>query len=280
MSELALTYGGFAAFALLATLAQNATGFAFTLVLLGLSGVQGRVPLADAANAASLLTLAQAGLQVASARRAAALHGTATAPATPPEGAGPTGRWLGPLLVGSVPGLLAGVGLLAVLGGRAQPLLLGGLGAVVLACAVRMARPLPRSAQLSSTPVLCATGALSGLLGGLFATAGPPLVLQMYRQPLPFQVLRRGLLQVFALQAALRLALVAASGGLHPAGFWLASAALPAVAGAQLLSQRGGWPREAAQVRGLVVALLVATGVSLGWRAAGGVAQALAVAAG
>lgn len=249
MPDLALTLAAFAGFAALATLAQNATGFAFSLVLLGLSGLTGQVPLADAANAASLLTLWQALLQR-----------VADPPAAPGDAPGP---WLWPLLIGSLPGLAVGVALLAWLSAQALPWLQALLGAVVLVSAVRMARPRPRRRQLSSWRALWATGALSGLLGGLFATAGPPLVLQMYRQPLPLAALRRGLLQVFALQAGLRLGLVLWSGGLHWPAAWLALAAMPAVAGTQWLG-RWAWPRVPdARARHGVVALLALTGAAL-----------------
>jgi hypothetical protein len=245
MTDLALTYGSFAVFAALAALAQNATGFAFSLVLLGGVDLIGRVGLADAANAAMLLTLVQAIQQRRSWR--------ATGPVD----------WLRPVLWGSLPGLLAGVALLACLQAAAVSVLQGLFGLVVLACAVQMRRPPRQLAQPSSRTVFWTTGLLSGLLGGLFASAGPPLVLQMHRQPVPFELVRPGLLLTFSVQAALRLPLVFLSGGLHVRSFALAVAALPAMALAEWLRRRGHMPRDPARLRLAVMLLLGLTGSSL-----------------
>lgn len=53
-------------------------------------------------------------------------------------------------------------------------------------------------------------------MGGLFSTAGPPLVYHLYRQPLPVAVIRETLVAVFGINAVLRLALVAGSGNIRP----------------------------------------------------------------
>jgi hypothetical protein len=49
-------------------------------------------------------------------------------------------------------------------------------------------------------------------MGGLFSTAGPPLVYHFYRLPLPYRTIRETLVAVFAINAIFRPVLVVESG--------------------------------------------------------------------
>jgi len=93
------------------------------------------------------------------------------------------------------------------------------LGLVIIGSSLQLAvspAPLP---ERSSPQSFAFFGAVAGLMGGLFSTAGPPLVYHLYRQPLPLARIRETLVAVFALNAALRLGIVAASAGLPRDGF-------------------------------------------------------------
>ncbi|MGQ3213505.1 TSUP family transporter [Shinella sp.] len=106
-------------------------------------------------------------------------------------------------------------------------------------------------------------GALGGLMGGLFSTAGPPLVFQFYRQPLPHRVVRETLVAIFSLNSLFRLGLVAAHGDWQPHTLLWAAAGLPAVLASIYLARR--WPPafSARTPRLAAFVLLVLSGASL-----------------
>jgi uncharacterized membrane protein YfcA len=245
MSQLALACLPFAACAALATMAQNLTGFAFALVLLGLVALFDLVPLADAADASSMLTLVHAAIHFGR------------------NGLTPQWRVVRPVLWATPVGVAAGVFLLAWLSAGALSTLRGVLGLVIVASAIVLVSNARRRKVASGTAPSAIAGAVSGLMGGLFASPGPPLVYHLYRQPLDPAVVRQCLLLVFAANAALRLLLVGFAGRLSLAAVVLAVAAAPAVAGANLWHERSPRVGEGARLRLLVAALLVATGAIL-----------------
>ncbi|MBL8353087.1 MAG: TSUP family transporter [Burkholderiaceae bacterium] len=245
MGQLALACLPFAACAALATVAQNLTGFAFALVLLGLVGLFDLVPLADAADASSMLTLVHAAIHFG--------------------GSGLTPHWrvMRPVLWTTPLGVAAGVFLLAWLSSGALSTLRAVLGLVIVVSAIVLVTNARRRDIVSGPTPFAIAGAVSGLMGGLFASPGPPLVYHMYRQPLEPSVVRQCLLLVFAANAALRLLMVGFAGRLSLDAVVLALAAAPAVAGANLWLRRSVRVDHGATLRVLVAALLVAAGAIL-----------------
>lgn len=204
----------------LATYAQNLTGFAFSLILLGLVSVFHVASVSDAANAAMVLTLANAWTYFRAR------------PGVVPW------QLMRPALNGSTVGVLAGLMLLAWLSGGAVDWLRGLLGVSILGCALLLmlqARPLPAMSGRASFSVI---GALSGLLGGLFSSSGPPIVFHMYRQPLDRELVRRGLLLMFAFNSLVRLVVVLATGHFSARSALLAGCAVPVVYGVTRLHHR------------------------------------------
>lgn len=235
----------FIAVVALAGYVQNVTGFAFGLVLLGLVGLFELAPLADATIAVSVVALANAALL---GRRGLARLDRAT---------------LAPTLAGSTLGVLAGVMLLGWLSDQvAGPLRLL-LGLTIVVCAlllVAQARPL---AQPSSRAAFAAAGLASGVLGGLFATGGPPLVYHYYRQPLDLNHIRNALVVVFAASAVIRLLMLGGSGRIGGHAVLMSLEALPVVLLLGWAARR--WPptsSKQAVTRGVAV-LLVLTGLGL-----------------
>ena len=136
----------------LATYAQNLTGFAFSLILLGLVSVFDIASVNDAANAATVLSLINAWTYFR---------------ARP----GPV-PWqlMKPALNGSTVGVIVGLMLLVWLSGSAVSWLRGLLGVSILICAVLLllqGKPLPAVSGRTSFALI---GGLSGVLGGLFST--------------------------------------------------------------------------------------------------------------
>lgn len=238
-------FAGFLLCVALASYAQNITGFALALILLGLTSLLELAPLADAANVATVLSIASASIVLRGARR------------------GVDWAVWRPTALGSVFGTVAGVVLLAWLSTNVLMLLRLLLGIVVIACAVVVllhVRPLPRRSSRASFHQF---GFLSGVLGGLFAASGPPLVYQYYRQPLSLDTLRDTLVATIAFGALLRLVMVLVSGQFGLRSLWMCLAALPLAMGITWWMRRHppAWPR--ATVLKIVCVLLALTGIGL-----------------
>ncbi len=229
----------------IATCVQNLTGFAFGLILLGLVSVLDLASVPDAANASTILTLVNA----ASYFRWHRLR--------------PEWRIVRPAIGPSLVGVAAGVAMLTWLSGNAAQALRGLLGLAILACAVGLlieSKPRP---TLSSPTAFAVVGAMSGLMGGLFSSAGPPLVYHMYRQPTSREVIQQCLFLMFAINQVLRLALVAGAGRFSLHSALLSAAAVPAVYGVTWLQHRYMPALGIATTRRVVSALLILAGSSL-----------------
>lgn len=240
--------GDYAQMALLAAVAsfcQNLTGFAFALIFVGAAGALSLMPIADAANIASILSAVN-GLAYLRSHRLAP-------------------RWdlLKPTLISGVAGVGIGLALLAWLSGNTLHGLRVVLGVSIIACAVLLlARSQPRRTP-SGTGVLWGVGLVSGVLGGLFSTAGPPIVYHLYRQPLPPMVVRQCLVILFTVLALVRLASVGLAGALQWSVVGASALALPVVVGVTWLQARHPPRLPVPLVRWIVCTLLLMAGASL-----------------
>jgi uncharacterized membrane protein YfcA len=228
-----------------ATCAQSLTGFAFGLILMGLVGVLRLAPLADAANVASVLTLVQASVVLRGSRKSidlATLRDTA---------------------LGSGIGVVIGVFLLGWLSGNVVLLLRVLLGVTILACAMVLVLRSAPLRERSSRASFRAFGLASGLMSGLFSSAGPPLVYHFYRQPMHPLAVRQTLVMIFAFNALLRLALTVPTGQFSVDAAGLSLLATPVVLGLTWLIKRHPPDWSPRRVRGLVCTLLVLAGLSL-----------------
>ncbi|MBC9904537.1 MULTISPECIES: sulfite exporter TauE/SafE family protein [Achromobacter] len=229
----------------LATYAQTMTGFAFGLVLLGLSGVFQLASVSEVANVVSVLSLVNAAVTLARAK--------------------PQVNWslMRPAMASSLVGVGAGVAALAWISGSMGVLLQLLLGCTILGCAVLLiARAQPLS-HVSSRGSFVFFGAISGVLGGLFSSAGPPMVYHLYRQPLPLAAIRNSLLILFSLNAIVRLALVTGQGAFMASSFWLSLLALPIVIGVTWVARRYSTAGSMKTVKRMVFVLLLAAGMGL-----------------
>ena len=238
-------YGMFMACVAVSTCAQNLTGFAFGLILLGLVALLHVVPIADAANAAMLLTLINAWSYFR-------LHRVR-----------PPWALMRPVLWSSVVGVAVGVTLLAWLGNSALDWLRGLLGLCIVACAAMLLFQSRPRLTLSGPRSFMIVGVLSGILGGLFSSSGPPLVYHLYRQPLGAPMVRNCLLLAFAANAGARLVLIGATGQFSAKAALLSVCAMPVVYGVTRLNHR--YPSKASPeaLRYAVAALLSLAGGTL-----------------
>ena len=236
----------------LAAFCQNLTGFAFGLIFVGVAGATGLMNIADAANVACLLSI---------------INGVSYMRAYRFE---PDWAMLKPMLISSVLGVVGGVLLLHWLSGNTLNGLRMLLGLVIVLCAMLLLMQ-KKALERPSGPVsLWVAGVSSGLLGGLFATPGPPMVYHLYRQPLDRLLVRHCLFAMFVSCSLLRAAMVAVEGQLNWAVMGWTALAFPVVTGVTWWSARHppAWPRRL--VEWLVCGLLILSGASLlwsGWRA-------------
>ncbi|MEI2415677.1 sulfite exporter TauE/SafE family protein [Orrella sp. JC864] len=229
----------------LATGAQTLTGFAFGLVLLGLTSVLAIAPLVEVTNVISILVLAN--LAALFARRRPVL--------AKPQ--------LLPAVAASLLCVPLGVWLLHRFSADAAMALQMLLGATILGCALLLGARSRPFAQVSGAGPFAAVGALSGVLGGLFSASGPPIVYLFYRQPLPLDTIRHSLVVLFAANSLWRLLLMVKDGAFTLTTVWMSLQAIPVVIATTWLVQRYGPIQSVRLVRRLVLLLLAAAGLGL-----------------
>ncbi len=245
-----------------ASYAQTVTGFAFGLIVMAGVVLLDLVPVATVAILISLLTLVNAG--TALFRNADAVH------------------WRLVLLCAASGWAMLSVGvwLLGYLSGERVMLLrllLG--GAIVISSVMLVLRP-SRRERPSHPVVFLLYAAVSGLMGGLFSTAGPPLVYHFHRQPLDHRVIRDTLLSIFAMNSAVRLCIVGVQGAIGAEVLLMAAKAAPVVLLFTWLARRYP-PRLSVTARQRIAfVLLFAAGISLMGPALHGVPALLAGLAG
>lgn len=187
------------------TYIQTATGFGFGLIVMGIGGAFGLLPIADLAFIASTLSLVN-GLS--------GLYGGVWRHAM--------FRQMLAFLVVALPMVALGLYWLDQLGQHALDVLQGLLGCVmILVCISSLLRPEPL-ANPSPTWHFGVSGAFAGVLSGLFSTAGPPISYLMYRQPVELLVIRSTLLSVFLILASFRTG-TAMIGGMVTDSMWTVS---------------------------------------------------------
>lgn len=229
----------------LASYAQNLTGFAFGLILLGLVALLHLASLPDTANVVSVLVLVNAAMVFG--RRRPQLQWKVFAPA----------------LLASQAGVAAGVALLAWFSVQQVALLRFLLGCAIVVCAFLLVLRARSASATSGLPSFVLFGGLSGVMGGLFASAGPPMVYHLYRQPWKPELIRNSLVVLFAANAVLRLALVLWHGQFSLNALLLTLEALPVVMLLTWLARRYPSRLPIEQVRRAVFVLLLIAGLGL-----------------
>jgi uncharacterized membrane protein YfcA len=228
---------------------QTLTGFAFGLVMMAAIALLGLTSLSDAAIIVGILSLANSVHIIVRGWRDVAW------PAF----------WLvtGPTLAATI----AGYVILEHVAAENLAVLQLVLGLVIIAAAAQLLlRPHPL-AKPSPPRHFVMAGAAGGLLGGMFSTAGPPLVYLFYRQPMAVATIRVTLVLVFTVSILLRTTMAVASGGFPYATVWWSLLVVPAILLATEMAHR--WPPAMAPntLRRLTFGLLFASGFSLGVQA-------------
>ena len=236
------------AFWLIACLAawmQTLTGFALGLILMGGVGLLGLMPLPEAAVVTSILVVTNGAIVLWRGWREV------------------DGAALRLYLAGTLPTLIIGYALLHYLAGTALWLLQLLLGLVIVGSSIQLGlRPRPQEHR-SPPASFIAFGAAGGIMGGLFSTAGPPIIYHIYRQPIAQTAIRSTLVAIFVLNQTFRLGLVVATDGIALPTLAAAAGAIPAVALGTLAARRWPPPLTPARMRQLAVGLLFCSGAAL-----------------
>lgn len=235
----------FPIFVAVAVYAQNQTGFAFALILLGLVGLTDLVPLPDAANAVTVLIIVNA-LTFFCSRKAAHVE-----------------RAIIPAVVTSLVGTVVGMALLTFLAANAYQVLRMILGLSVLICAILLWRSAKLFCTTSTAGYFAFVGSLSGVLGGLFSAAGPPLVYAVYRQPWPQKRIQDSLIFTFGVSAVLRLVVIAGAGHFSRLAMILAAEAVPVTLLVTSFNARRAPPISKVAMKNVVCILLGMSGFGI-----------------
>ncbi|MFC7208612.1 TSUP family transporter [Comamonas endophytica] len=224
---------------------QSLTGFALSLVLLGLVGLTHLFPLPDAVNAVSFLTVMNAAMFLYRRR---------------PVRIEPAMRIA---VASSMAGSFIGMGILVYLAANAMHLLRALLGLIIIGCALLLWRMAEPRQDTSPPRVFAGVGLLSGVLGGLFSAAGPPLVYVVYRQPWPLARIQEALIFSFGVGALLRLAVLGLGGQISVQSLLLAAQAIPVVLLVTALSANRKLPVSRAILQRIVCGLLLCAGFGM-----------------
>ncbi|KZN13784.1 sulfite exporter TauE/SafE family protein [Marinomonas sp. TW1] len=229
---------------------QATTGFAFGLIVVSGVSALGLAPIEVTAFVVSALSLTNA---------AVGLYG---------------GQWremnfraFGWMIVSCLPTTLFGVWLLGYLGDNGVNLLKLCLGGFIVVSSLVMMAQSHRRRAASSSFAFASSGVLAGVMGGMFATFGPPLTFMMYRQPDSLAKIRATLLSIFCCTAAIRVMFVSASQPIEIQTWWLCLIGFPVVVVSSLMARRFPLPLSSRAMRLFAFSLLLFSGGSLIWQA-------------
>ena len=229
----------------LATYAQTITGFAFGLIFMAGVVLLGIAPVALGAILISILSLFNCVIALFGRR-------------------GNLDRQV--VLLSALSGMVTvflGVWALNALSGDYVGWLQVILGGAIIVSSIMLVRhPKPR---LDRSPkwTFALFGGLSGFMGGMFSTSGPPLVFHFYRQPLTHAVIRDCLLMIFAINCIQRLIIVGVQGAITLDILMLAGLSIPVVLVFTWLGRKYPPPLSTSSIRQVAFVLLMGAGISL-----------------
>jgi len=224
---------------------QTVTGFGLGLIVMGTVTLLGLAPIEFSSIVVSILALANSVLALFKQHNS--VH---------------KASW-GLIVAGLLPGVLIGVFLLEHFSAHATNVLRVILGAFIITSGlILMYKPHPKT-RLDSRPRFLVFGIVGGIFGGLFSTAGPPIVYQVYRQPLSIAVIRTTLLAIFIVANFLRIVFVGIRGDINWPVLHLALLSIPVVAGLTVFGRRFRPPLSDIAMRRLAFGLLILLGTML-----------------
>src|SRR5690606_3257897 len=170
---------------------------------------------------------------------------------------------LRPILAVTITSLVCGIALLSWMSAGAKHDLGILLGIVVIGSSLLLVIQSRPRKTMSSPLAHGGISVLAGLMGGLFATPGPPIAYHLYRQPLAPEVIRQSLFIIFSSSMLLRLGIVIGTGKFQIEALKLVALAIPVIATVTYLIAR--FPPNIPQkmIRWLVAGLMAGSGIML-----------------
>ncbi len=164
---------------------------------------------------------------------------------------------------GMFPAILVGLLLLDYMSAELNHILQLLLGATIIGAGLMiMLKPDPL-AKPSSGFTFAGSGALAGVMAGMFSMAGPPLVYLFYRQPFEIKTIRLCLVTIFLLSSVMRTGMVGAQGGLTWEMGIFSVLCIPMVTLFTWIGKRYPPPLSANNMRRAAFFLLILIGASL-----------------
>ncbi len=167
------------------------------------------------------------------------------------------------VLIGAMPAMVGGVYLLNYLNQSAASTIKLTLGIVVIVggCLLMLKPNVRKDVEPSWSFLL--SGFAAGAIGGLFSTAGPPLVYHLYRQPISINVIRTTLLTIFLISSVARIAVVGVHGQIDMEVIKYSLFSIPVVTLFTLIGNRYPPPLSDVNRRRFAFFLLIFIGASL-----------------
>ena len=229
----------------LATIMQTLSGFGFGLLVVASFTLLDVLPLTATTFLVSLLGLVNSTTVVVKNRSTVKV----------PE--------LKLMLYTGIPLMLLGFILLEYMSAHLTQFLNFILGISIFLCCGLMLIGRDRANKQSGRGSFLIAGGVSGLLGGLFSTSGPPLVFQCYKQAWSIEAIRSTLLAVFTIGGLVRVG-IALFGTLPELDImFLIAAAIPLVLLVTQFARKLTPYVDAKWIRIIAIALLGLSGVSL-----------------
>ncbi|WP_020681216.1 sulfite exporter TauE/SafE family protein [Marinobacterium rhizophilum] len=228
---------------------QATTGFAFGLIVMASVTALGLAPIDATALLVSALSLVNS---------ATTLKGGLWRHIN--------GRALAWVLLACIPSTFVGLWLLNHSSDDQRGLLQGTLGLCLIGSSLMMMYRVKQLEQPSPGGAFAVSGVLAGLMGGLFATFGPPVTFIMYRQPDSMAAIRATLLCLFSVTAVLRLSAVLWVEPLDPSLIGLFVLGAPTVMLAAIAARHFPPPLSNTALRRLAFGLLLFSGLGLSIR--------------
>jgi uncharacterized protein len=224
---------------------QTVSGYAIALIVTGGATALGLAPLAFTANVVSFVALAN--IVTAVHRQHSHIHRAIL-------GYGTAGVLL-----------FTGVGLWVLnhLSSSASDFLEMLLGVVILGSGVAFMIHPHVLAKPSGNLAHFVAGSLGGILSGLYGAGGPPIMVHLYRQPMPFAAIRITLLAVLGAIPFVRLSMEGVAGHLDREILLLSLYSVPVSVLVTLFARRFPPPVSETTLRRFGFALLCVIGISL-----------------
>lgn len=224
---------------------QATTGFAFGLIVIGSVTALNLIPIEITAFLISVLSLVNSLIALRKGQwRHVDRHSL---------------FWI---LLPCIPATYIGITLLAYLGENLWWWLKLTLGAFILISSLSMLIK-KASYQASNKFSFILSGTFAGIIGGMFATFGPPITYIMYRQPSTLAVIRATLLTTFSITAIMRIISVVALESVAKSTIYLCLISMPIVVIATLLAQKYPPPCSTETIRKFSFLLLLSSGSML-----------------